>query len=109
MRFTIERARKANPISIVNVLNPITKELGLESNIFIQKIKRNWENIVGTTNARNTRPLTVKDGVLTIAVSSPVWITQTRFYKSFFIEKINKFGDYNSTKIHEIHFKLDRK
>ncbi|HDY90472.1 MAG TPA: DUF721 domain-containing protein [bacterium] len=108
MRFPVKRAKKANPVSIVTVLNPITKDLGLESGILFENIRRNWENIVGITNAKNTRPLNVKDGILTIAVSSPVWMTQTRFIKSDFIEKINEADNGRSTKIKEIHFKLDR-
>ena len=107
MRFHVERLRKANPVSLGNSLGPITKELGLESNIFFEKIKKNWEKIVGSFNAKNTKPHAVKDGILTILVSSPVWLTQVRYCKSSFIDKINQLEDHHSIKIHEILFKLE--
>ena len=104
----LHRKRKANPVSLENVLGPTIRDIGIESNILFERIKKNWENIVGTTYAKNTKPLSLKDGVLTITVSPQVWITQARFYKSTFIEKINKFDKLNDYKICEIHFKLDR-
>ena len=108
MRTHVKRLRKANPVSLGNVLGPITKEIGFDSNIFFEKIKKNWEKIVGCANAKNTKPLALKDGILTISVSSPVWMTQTRFYKSSFIDKINQYKIQHSIKIHEILFKLER-
>ena len=104
----LQRKRKANPVSLENILGPTIKDIGIESNILFEKIKKKWENIIGKTNAKNTRPLSLTDGVLTVAVSYPVWITQTRFYKSTFIKKINDFDNLNDYKIHEIRFKLDR-
>jgi len=104
----LHRKRKANPVFLENVLGAAIKDIGIESNILFEKIKKNWENIVGKTNAKNTRPIFLTDGVLTIAVSSPVWITQTRFYESKFIKKINDFENLSDYKIHKIHFRLDR-
>ena len=108
MEFHIKRIRKANPVSIENVLGSVVKEVGLGSNIQFERIKKNWENIVGKTNAKATRPIALKGDVLTLAVSSPVWMTQTRFLKSSFIEKINKFDYRYGVEIHEINFVIDR-
>ena len=108
MEFHIRRMRKANPVSLENVLGSAVKEMGLESNILFEKIRKNWENIVGKTNAKATKPFSFRDGVLTLAVSSPAWMTQTRFYKSSFIEKINNFDNHYGIKIREINFVLDR-
>lgn len=108
MEFHIERTRKANPVSLKDLLGLVVKKMGLESNILFERIKKDWENIVGKTNAKATTPVALRDGVLTLTVSSPAWMTQTRFYKSSFIEKINNFNDRYSIKIHEINFMLER-
>ncbi len=108
MRRRIERVKKANPVSLGNTLIPVIRKIGLEPNIFFEKISKNWESIVGKTNAKNTKPADFNDGVLTLLVSSPVWMTQARFYKSTFIEKINNFCNKYDNTIHEIRFKLDR-
>ena len=36
MRFHVERIRKANPISLGNILDRVTEELGLESTLFYE-------------------------------------------------------------------------
>lgn len=108
MRRRIVRVKKANPVSLENALIPVIGKIGLGSDIFLDKITKNWEDIVGKTNAINTKPTYLNDGVLTLLVSSPVWMTQARFYKSTFIEKINNFCNQYDNTIHEIKFELDR-
>ncbi len=108
MTIRSERARKANPVSLEKALGSVIQETGLESTVSLHKIKKNWDKIVGKTNARNTQPLALKKGILTIAVSSPVWMTQARFYKTSFIMKMNNFCNYRNSTIHDIQFKLDK-
>ena len=100
------RKRKANPVSLSIMLAPVLEDLGLGPDIRLEKLKNHWQEIVGTMNARNTRPLSLRDGILTVAVSSPVWITQARFYSSDFIKKINSFESEDGVDIREIRFTL---
>ena len=103
-----KRARKANPVSLDRALFPVIENIGLGPNILIETIRRDWKSIVGETNARNTHPLSLKDGILTLAVSSPVWMTQARFYKTTFINKINNLRNLNDGDITDIRFTLER-
>ena len=107
MTFHSERARKANPVSLEKALGSVIQEIGFESNISLRRIKKNWEKIVGSPNARNTRPVALKKGILTVAVYSPVWMTQTRFYKTSFIRKTNSFFNNCDNTIFDIQFTLD--
>jgi len=102
------RARKANPVSLHSALFPVIENIGLGPNILIETIRRDWKSIVGETNARNTFPLSLNDGVLTLAVSSPVWMTQARFYKTMFLNKINTIKGPNRDGIRDIRFTLER-
>ncbi|MFC1551815.1 DUF721 domain-containing protein [Candidatus Latescibacterota bacterium] len=108
MELHNKRHSKANPVSVDRLMGPVIQDMGIESFVVLEKIKKNWEIIVGTTNAKNTIPSSLRHGKLTIAVSSPVWMTQARFYKSTIIEKINNFDNLNDYKIEEVIFKLDR-
>jgi predicted nucleic acid-binding Zn ribbon protein len=90
------------------MLAPAIEELGLSPDFRLEKLKKNWQSIVGTVNARNTHPLSLRDGVLDVAVSSPVWIVQARFYTSVFLKKINSFESEDGVDIREIHFTLER-
>ena len=100
-----KRRIKANPVSVDRLMGPTIKDMGIEPLVVFEKIKKNWETIVGK---KNTKPSSLQYGKLTIAVSSPVWMTQTRFYTSTFIEKISNFDNFNGYKINEISFKLGR-
>jgi len=107
MGFSAQRVRKANPVCLGNVLRPLVRNLGLEPVMFIEQIINEWDSIVGKANARNTRPIDLENDVLNIAVSSPVWMTQTRFYKSSFIDRINSYVSEKGIHIRDIHFKLE--
>ncbi len=102
------RSRKANPVSLNSALYPVIENIGLGPNILIETIRRDWKSIVGETNARNTFPLSLDDGILTLAVSSPVWMTQARFYKATFLNKINTVESPNKGEIRDIRFTLER-
>jgi len=106
MVFKSTLNRNANPVNIKSAIIPVIKQLGLESTLLFEKLKTNWEIIVGSTNAKNTKPLGIENGILTVSVSSPAWITQARFYKSSFIEKINSFDGQTGTHIKDIKFIL---
>ena len=101
------RFRKANPIHITGIMRSVVNDLGIGPDIFLNRIKDNWKEIVGAANAKNTRPVSFNNGKLTIAVSSPVWMTQALFYKSSFMEKISKFISTNNVEILDIRFILE--
>lgn len=100
------RKKNANPVPLSNILSPVLEDLGLGPDIRLEKLKNNWHEIVGTMNARNTHPLSLRDGILKVAVSSTVWMTQARFYSSTFIKKINSFESEDGVDVKEIHFIL---
>lgn len=102
------RKKKANPVYISNVLNSVIKDLRCEHDIYFEQLKKHWKSIVGTTGAKNTHPVLFNKGTLTIAVSSPAWLTQARFYKTSFIEKINAFKTQNTMMVSDIVFTLDK-
>lgn len=102
------RERKANAVALDRILVPLADSIGLSSDVRLEKLRRNWQNVVGVVNARNTKPTDLRNGILTVSVSSPAWITQARFYTSHFIQKINAFDSNDRVEVREIRFVLDR-
>ena len=107
MKWDNTKYRKANPVKIANIVQTLVKDLGIGPDIYLKKIKKRWNEIVGTTNAKNTRPVSLKNGILTVTVSSPVWNTQARFYKSSFLNNIKDFETQNNVEINDIRFILE--
>jgi predicted nucleic acid-binding Zn ribbon protein len=101
------RFRKANPVSLSQLLAPLATEMGIDSDIFFKKIRNRWQDIVGPANARNTKPLSFDGSILTVAVSSPAWNTQARYLKSSFLRNIERFEPEDGTEVRDIRFVLE--
>ncbi|MCD6307901.1 MAG: DUF721 domain-containing protein [Candidatus Latescibacteria bacterium] len=102
------RYRKANPIGIELIVKALVGNMGMGQDILLRKLKACWNDIVGATNARNTRPDSLEDGILSVAVSSPIWITQARFHKQHFLKNIRESEPDAGNDIRDIRFFLDR-
>jgi len=49
-----------------------------------------WNDIVGTTIARNAQPEKIRNGTLFVKVSSPVWMQQLQYMKEMIAERLNQ-------------------
>src|SRR5215470_10313408 len=49
-----------------------------------------WNDIVGTTIARNAQPEKIRNGTLFVKVSSPVWMQQLQYMKEMIAESVNQ-------------------
>ena len=48
-----------------------------------------WRDAVGDYNAAKAQPESIKNGVLTVMVESPVWIDRLGYLRAEFLERIN--------------------
>ena len=49
-----------------------------------------WNDIVGTTIARNAQPEKIRNGTLFVKVTSPVWMQQLQYMKEMIADKLNQ-------------------
>ena len=63
------------------ILGEFTKDLGIESGIALNAVRRKWTDIVGPTVASHTFPDTISSKVLTIIVDTPQWMHHLSFFK----------------------------
>ena len=107
MKKSFGRLRKANPVFITGIIENVINKLNLESKFFFEKLKKNWPEIVGATNARNTKPVFFKNNILTVTVASPGWLTELRFSKNKILDKINSHDVSGTLKVKDIKFSLN--
>ncbi|MFC1607362.1 DciA family protein [Candidatus Latescibacterota bacterium] len=107
MNINGSRLRKANPVSISGILVSILGDINNESDFFIGQLKKEWKLVVGETNARNMKPVSLDKGILTAAVSSPGWLTELQFARKKLLEKINGFESIHRIHVKDIRFILD--
>jgi predicted nucleic acid-binding Zn ribbon protein len=88
--------------SIKTVINQFLKQSGLEKGVAQNRALVIWEETVGSTIAKNTKPEDVSHGVLTIKVKTPAWRQELQFQKTDIINKLNQQLGKNTIK--EIRF-----
>ncbi|MFQ5682443.1 MAG: DciA family protein [Candidatus Binatia bacterium] len=49
-----------------------------------------WDEMVGSTIARNAQPEKIRHGTLFVKVSSPTWMQQLQYMKEMISEKLNQ-------------------
>ena len=107
MRENTRRYRKANALELKDVLSAISREIGLETEMMRNSLEESWGSIVGETVARHSRPVSVENGVLKVAVTSQAWLTQTRFYTPSILKKLNSSSVPGTSGIKSITYILD--
>ena len=75
---------------IGGALKKLIKTAGLEKGIAQQKALEIWAGTVGETVSKNTEPISIEHGILSIKTTTPVWRQELQFQKKQIIEKLNK-------------------
>ena len=79
------------------------KKSGLNSGVEQQEALKIWGETVGNKISKNTEPMSVKNGILVIKTTNPVWKQELQIQKTEIIKKLNKRLKKNIIK--EIRFK----
>ena len=83
------RPKPANP---TNKLVPaVMKQLGLEQRLQQSQVFYLWPNIVGSDIARHAQPVSLRNGLLVVAVDHPVWLQElVRYDKPLILQKVRE-------------------
>lgn len=104
-RWSIERERfhlepgRPQPIpdrasKLSDLIPAFLKEVGLEDKAWQQTLLNEWPQLVGEQVARRARPGRMQNRVLTVFVSSPVWLNElTRYSRPQMLKNLQaRFG-----------------
>jgi len=72
------------------VLEQSLKRFDLSSRLSEYGVWPIWNNVVGPTVARNAQPEKIRNGILFVKVTSPVWMQQLQYMKDLIVEKLNQ-------------------
>ena len=65
------------------------KKSGLNSGVEQQEALKIWGETVGNKISKNTEPMSVKNGILVIKTTNPVWKQELQIQKTEIIKKLN--------------------
>jgi predicted nucleic acid-binding Zn ribbon protein len=82
--------RKGSLTSLREILDRMLKNGGLPFEIEDARIWQVWEKAVGVAVARHARPIWIKQGLLRVGVSDPIWLQELSFQEGEIREKLNR-------------------
>jgi predicted nucleic acid-binding Zn ribbon protein len=80
--------REGEPSRVGSSLDRVVRHLGAPSADVTASLVGRWPDLVGSNVGANSRPLRLRDGVLTVAVADPAWATQLRFLEATLLERL---------------------
>ncbi|OPX41726.1 MAG: hypothetical protein B1H13_00575 [Desulfobacteraceae bacterium 4484_190.3] len=81
--------RKTTLTSLKEILDKLFKEGGLPFDMDNARIWKVWEEVVGPPVARHAKPQWIKERLLRVGVSDPIWLHELRFQEQDIREKLN--------------------
>jgi hypothetical protein len=84
-----KREKMPRPAALADLLTTALRGTPTEKRLKEGKIWLVWNAAVGKEIARRARPVSFRDGTLTVAVSSAPWMQQLAFMKKGIMEKVN--------------------
>lgn len=75
------------PVPLADALAAVGAELGLPEGNAHGELETHWADVMGNDVAAHARLVSVRDGVLTVAVDDPIWATQLRYLETAVVER----------------------
>jgi len=82
--------RKGSLTPLKDVLGSLFREGGVPFDLDDARIWQVWEDAVGAVVARHAKPSWIKDHLLRVTVSDPVWLQEIRFQEQEIRERLNQ-------------------
>lgn len=77
-----------SPTPIGQALDGVLKRVGAPPAQGVDRVFDGWDELAGPTLAAAARPVSLRDGVLLLAVDDPAWATQVRFLESELVARL---------------------
>ena len=78
----LDRSVDDDPRPIRESLDRVARDLGAPNSDVLTAVFTRWDDIVGASVAAHSRPTSLRDGTLKVAVDQPGWATQLRYLAS---------------------------
>jgi predicted nucleic acid-binding Zn ribbon protein len=80
---------RKNDQKLGDILNTLVRDPKFKPKLYQKKIEQTWQDMMGVWINRETRSIRVKDGTLTIKISSSALREELHFMRDKIKEKIN--------------------
>lgn len=95
--------KKSNEYTIDEAFHAFLAEARLTPQYHFQKVKADWENLVGPEFARETLEIWFEKPVLHLKLSSPAWKTEMAYGRGLILRRLNQAVGYSLFKEIVVH------
>lgn len=95
---------KESPQPIAELVRSVFGQIEKGKIFSREEVTGRWKEIVGTAALKHTSPITLRKGVLTVAVDSSVWMQEMRMRHRKCLKALQ--STFGKDKISKLHFKI---
>ncbi|WP_130866556.1 DciA family protein [Acidipropionibacterium timonense] len=93
-------ADRRDPMLLGQAFDRLVASRGWGKQVSLRMVLVRWPELVGVTNAEHSRPVTYREGVLTVRTDATVWATSLRTIAPQLVAELNRrLGDGTVTRI----------
>jgi predicted nucleic acid-binding Zn ribbon protein len=81
---------RVEPWALRDLLEPVSKRVGLDSGIDSGLVWARWAEIVGPEIANHAEPTSLRQGVLRVRTESPTWATEIGYLAEALKQRVNE-------------------
>lgn len=89
-RTTRQQADRGEPTAFGDLVAGLVGDRGWERDVSIARVTACWESVAGADIAAHSRPVSLRDGTLTLEASSTAWATQLRLLAPTLLARISE-------------------
>ncbi len=82
--------RRKDAVPLSSILDAFLESLRIPHVAFLVSLRKRWPEIAGPLVSRNAIPLSLRNGVLTVAVRNHAWAQELRMSTTTMIERIRE-------------------
>ena len=97
--------RGGKPALASGVLRAVLKKHGLDNELERYNFINHWEEIVGKDIASRTKPMSIRNGMLTIGVVDSIWAQELSFQKRFILYRLKPYLSARD-KVRDVRFRV---
>jgi predicted nucleic acid-binding Zn ribbon protein len=80
----------AEPRRVGDSLDRVASSMGVSRASTLSAVFASWAEMVGDSVAQHSRPRSLRDGTLVVAVDEPAWATQLRWLEADLLTRLNE-------------------
>ena len=79
---------RPDPVPVAAALDRLASRLGAPGADALATVFTRWSDVVGPMVSAHTQPISLRGGVLVVAVDDPTWATQLRYLGASVVERL---------------------